>query len=58
MLKIFVEKDTNVSIAVNPENVKFVREFQGGAKIIFGDSSYVNVSESYLETISRLNEKK
>ena len=58
MLKIFADKDNNVSVAVNSENVRLVREFQGGTKIIFVDSSYLNVNETYLETISRLNEKK
>jgi DNA-binding LytR/AlgR family response regulator len=58
MLKIFAEKETNASIAVNSDRVRLVREFQGITKIIFDDSSYVLVSESYLETISRLNEKK
>jgi hypothetical protein len=58
MLKIFTEKETNVSVAVNTETVRLVREYQGGTKIIFLDSSYISVNESYLETISRLNEKK
>jgi hypothetical protein len=58
MLRIFAEKETHASVAVNSETVKYVREFQGGTKIIFSDSSYVVVSEPYLETVSRLNEKK
>lgn len=58
MMKIFAEKDTNASVAVNADAVKYIREFQGSTKIIFSDSSYLIVSESYLETISRLNEKK
>jgi hypothetical protein len=58
MLKIFVEKDTGASIAVNAETVRLVREFQGTTKILFVDSSYVIVTDSYLETVSRLNEKK
>jgi hypothetical protein len=58
MLKTFTDKDNNVSVAVNTETVRLVREFQGGTKIIFIDSSYLNVIEPYLETISRLNEKK
>jgi hypothetical protein len=58
MLKIFAEKETNASVAVNIDNVRIVREFQGGTKIIFVDSSYIVVNDSYLETVSRLNEKK
>jgi hypothetical protein len=58
MLKIFTEKEAGASVAVNIDNVRLVREFQDGAKIIFVDSSYVIVNDSYLETVSRLNEKK
>lgn len=58
MLKIFTEKETGASVAVNAETVKYVREFQGATKIIFGDSTYLVVSDTYLETIARLNEKK
>jgi hypothetical protein len=58
VLKIFTEKETGASVAVNSETVKYVREFQGATKIIFGDSTYLVVSDTYLETIARLNEKK
>jgi hypothetical protein len=58
MMKIFTEKDSNASVAVNSHSVRIVREFMGGTKIIFVDSSYIVVNDSYLEVISRLNEKK
>jgi hypothetical protein len=58
MLKIFIEKLSNASVAVNTDTVRLVREFEGTAKIIFVDSSYIVVTDSYLETVSRLNEKK
>lgn len=58
MLKFFVDKDTQQSVAVNPESVKVVREVPMGPKIIFNDGSYIIVTDSYLETVSRLNEKK
>ena len=58
MLKYFVDKDTQQSVAVNPEAVRIVREMANGPKIVFNDGSYVIVTDSYLETVSRLNEKK
>lgn len=57
-LKYFSEKESNASVAVNSDAVKYVREFQGATKIIFDDSSYLIVSDSYLEAVARLNEKK
>jgi len=57
-LKFFSEKETNVSVAVNTDAVKYVREFQNATKIIFDDSSYLVVSDTYLEAVARLNEKK
>ena len=58
MMKIFTEKDTGASVAVNVNNVRLVREFTGATKIIFVDSSYVIVTDQYLEVVSRLNEKR
>jgi hypothetical protein len=57
MLKYFVDKDTNQSIAVNPNAVKIVRDSPVGAKIVLNDGSYVIVTDSYLEVVARLNEK-
>lgn len=58
MMKIFTEKDTGASVAVNVHNVRLVREFSESTKIIFVDSSYVIVTDQYLEVVSRLNEKR
>ena len=55
--KMFTDKDSNQSLAINSENVKFVRDSPQGPKIYFADNSYVIVSDSYLEAVARLNEK-
>ena len=54
---MFTDKDSNQSLAINSENVKFVRDSPQGPKIYFADNSYVIVSDSYLEAVARLNEK-
>jgi hypothetical protein len=57
MLKTFIDKDTQQTIAVNPNSVKIVRDTPIGAKIIFIDSSYVIVTDSYSKVVERLSEK-
>jgi hypothetical protein len=57
MLKTFIDKDTQQTIAVNPNSVKIVRDTPIGAKIIFNDSSYVIVTDSYPKVVERLSEK-
>ena len=59
MLKVFLNKDTNQSVAINPSNVRLVHEMANGIgpKIIFNDGSYVVTKESYSEVVARLNEK-
>ena len=57
MLKMFIDKDTQQSVAINPNSVKFVRETPMGPKIVFNDGSYIIATDSYLEAIGRLNEK-
>jgi hypothetical protein len=59
MLKVFLSKDTNQSVAINPSNVRLVHEMTNGIgpKIIFNDGSYVVTKESYSEVVTRLNEK-
>lgn len=56
MLKYFTEKEQNQSYAVNPNFVKYVQDFGMGPKIVFHDGTYVVVTESYLDTVARLNE--
>lgn len=56
MLKYFTEKDSNQSYAINPNFVKYVQDFDMGPKIVFNDSTYIIVTDSYLDTVARLNE--
>jgi hypothetical protein len=55
MLHYFTEKDSKQSYAINPEYVKYVQDFTMGPKIVFHDGSYIVVTDSYLETVARLN---
>ena len=57
MFKYFTDKDTNQSVAINPQNVLCVKEIGHGTKIIFNDSSYVTVVESQMEAVTRLSEQ-
>jgi hypothetical protein len=57
MLKFFVDKDAQQTIAINPALVKFVRETSLGTKVLFSDGSYVLIDEPFLEVVSRLNER-
>jgi hypothetical protein len=56
MFKFFVDKETKQSVAVNPSRVKYVRDFGQGPKLVFDDGSYIIVTDSYLDTVARLNE--
>ena len=58
LFKYFFEKNTNSSIAINPQNVKFLRELsEGGCIISFVDGKEVRVAEPYMESATRLSEK-
>ena len=39
MLKYFVDKDTQQSVAINTDAVRFVREMAVGPKVVFNDGS-------------------
>ncbi len=56
MLKLFTLPRGN-SIAINPDQVLYVTEDPDGSIIKFEDDSQM-VTERYLETIARLNERK
>jgi hypothetical protein len=56
MLKYFTDKDAKISVAVNPQNVMCVKEIAYGTAICFVDSSYLVVTDSYLDTVAKLNE--
>jgi hypothetical protein len=56
MLKYFEDKDSNISVAINPNSIVCVKETGYGTTILFVDSSYIVVKQTYLETVARLNE--
>jgi len=55
MFHYFVDKETNQSVAINRNRVKYVRDFGMGPKIVFDDGSYIIVSGQYLEVVAQLN---
>jgi hypothetical protein len=56
MFVYFTDKDAKISVAVNPQNVMCVKDVGYGTTLCFVDSSYVVVTESYLNTVARLSE--
>jgi hypothetical protein len=56
MLKYFTDKDSGISIAVNPNTVYCVKETGYGTTICFVNNVYITVNESYLDTVARLSE--
>jgi hypothetical protein len=58
MLKYFTEKNTNASVAVNPQNVASVRESSGGCILYMVDGTVIKIMEQFLDTVTRLNDKK
>ena len=57
MLKLFVDKDANQAVAVNPAVVSFVRDTNNGTKIFFDDRTFLIVTDSFRVVIARLNER-
>lgn len=57
LMKYFTEKNTNISVAVNPNNVLYVKETKYATELFFIDSSYIAVTDSYLDTVCRLSEQ-
>jgi len=57
LFKYFTDKDTNKSIAVNPNTVYSIKETGYGTTICFVNDVYITVTESYLETTTRLSEQ-
>lgn len=56
LFKYFIDKDTNQSVSINPNRVKYLRETSYGTKIIFDDGSYLLVDEDFLSATTRLSE--
>lgn len=57
LFKYFTEKETNNSIAINPNNVSFVKETTNGAIINFNNGNFVFVADDYMGTVTRLSEQ-
>lgn len=57
-LKMFTENDSRSSVAINPDSVSFVREVYKGTLICMSDGSKITVNDTFLDTITKLNEKK
>jgi hypothetical protein len=55
MFVYFTDKDSKISIAVNPNTIYCIKETGYGTTICFLNNVYNTVEESYLETVSRLN---
>jgi len=56
MFYYFTDKDSGISIAVNPDNVYCVKETGYETTICFVNNVYITVKESYLDTVARLSE--
>jgi hypothetical protein len=56
MFHYFTDKDSGISIAVNSNTVYCVKETGYGTTICFVNNVYIVVTESYLDTVARLNE--
>lgn len=57
LFKYFTEKDSNVDLAINSNKVKCVIDAPEGTRIIFDNDTIVTVTESYLNTVTRLSEQ-
>jgi hypothetical protein len=55
LFKYFTDKDSKKSIAVNPNNVKYVIDSGYGPIIVFVGGVTVTVSENYLEVVAQLS---
>jgi hypothetical protein len=54
--KYFTNKDTSQSVAVNPDNVKYVKESPIGTTLVFDDGEYILVTDEYMQVVTRLSE--
>ena len=56
LFKYFIDKDTNQSVSINPNRVKYLRETPYGTKIIFDDGTFILIDEDFLSATTRLSE--
>ena len=57
LFKYFTDKESKVSVAINPNNVKYVIDSPMGAKITFVDGIVITVTDPYLDVVARLSEQ-
>ena len=55
MFVFVTEKETGQSIAVNVNNVAYMRDFPMGPKIVFIDGTYLVVGDNYLHLYNSFN---
>jgi hypothetical protein len=54
--KYFTNKDSGQSVAVNPDNVKYVKDSTYGTTIVFYDAEIIVVTDSYMDVVARMCE--
>jgi hypothetical protein len=54
--KYFIDKDSGKSVAVNPDNVKYVKDSTYGPTLVFFDAEYIVLTDDYMEVVTRLSE--
>jgi len=54
--KYFIDKERQMSVAINPDEVYLVEDSPLGTRILFTNNSYILVTESYMMAVTRLSE--
>lgn len=54
--KYFTNKDSGLSVAVNPDTVKYVKESPIGTTLVFEDGEFILVTDGYMDAATRLSE--
>ena len=55
-LKVFTDKNSNAPVSINPSHVTHVEENEEGTRVFIGDRFIIVVTDTYLDTVARLNE--
>jgi len=55
-LKVFTDKNSNNPVSINPSHVTYVEESEEGTRIFIGERVIIVVTDTYLDTVARLNE--
>ena len=54
--KYFIDKERQMSVAINPDKVYLVEDSPLGTRILFTNNSYILVTENYMMAVTRLSE--